>query len=412
MFDLEMIQELGYCTGIENYSRHLTGKPRGAPPPNLLDYFPEDYLLLVDESHIAIGQLNGMYNGDRSRKETLVNYGFRLPSALDNRPLRFDEFAGRINQVIYISATPGPYELEQAAGRVVEQVIRPTGLLDPEVEIRPVEMQVDDLLDEIRRVTAEGFRTLVTTLTKRMAEDLTEYMHEQGIRVRYMHSDIDTIERIEILRDLRLGAFDVLIGINLLREGLDIPECGLVAILDADKEGFLRSETSLIQTIGRAARNAEGRVIMYADRITGSMERALAETDRRRARQIAYNEEHGITPETIRKNVDDVLSGLYQGDTDMNRVTATIDKGMVGANLAAHLDGLRTDMRKAAENLEFEEAARLRDEIHRLEAVELAVADDPLARQSAVEAASEAKVKGRSTAGRPGQRGGKARRGR
>jgi len=264
-------------------------------------------------------------------------------------------------------------------------------------------------------VSAKGMRTLVTTLTKRMAEDLTEYMHEQGIRVRYMHSDIDTIERIEILRDLRLGAFDVLIGINLLREGLDIPECGLVAILDADKEGFLRSETSLIQTIGRAARNAEGRVIMYADRITGSMERALAETDRRRARQIAYNEEHGITPETIRKNVDDVLAGLYQGDTDMSRVTVKVDKAMVGANLAAHLDALRTDMRKAAENLEFEEAARLRDEIHRLEAVELAVADDPLARQSAVEAAGEAavaKVKGRSTAGRPGMRGGKARRGR
>ncbi|MEM7723862.1 MAG: helicase-related protein, partial [Pseudomonadota bacterium] len=280
------------------------------------------------------------------------------------------------------------------------------------VEIRPVEMQVDDLLDEVRRVTADGFRTLVTTLTKRMAEDLTEYMHEQGIKVRYMHSDIDTLERIEILRDLRLGAFDVLIGINLLREGLDIPECGLVAILDADKEGFLRSETSLVQTIGRAARNADGRVIMYADRITGSMERAIRETDRRRAKQVAYNEEHGITPATVKKNVEDVLAGLYKGDVDMNRVTAKVDKPLVGANLQAHLDGLREQMRKAAENLEFEEAARLRDEVKRLETVELAVADDPLARQSVVEAAVDdaQKMAGRSTAGRPGQRGGNVKR--
>jgi excinuclease ABC subunit B len=291
-------------------------------------------------------------------------------------------------------------------------VIRPTGLLDPQVEIRPVDMQVDDLLDEVRRVAARGFRTLVTTLTKRMAEDLTEYLHEQGIRVRYMHSDIDTIERIEILRDLRLGAFDVLIGINLLREGLDIPECGLVAILDADKEGFLRSETSLIQTIGRAARNADGRVIMYADRITGSMQRAIDETERRRAKQIAYNHEHGITPATVRKNVDDILAGLYKGDVDMNRVTATVDKPMVGSNLQAHLDGLRAEMRKAAENLEFEEAARLRDEVKRLEAVDLAVHEDPLARQQAVEKASEeaTRAKGRSTAGRPGQRGGNVKR--
>ena len=302
--------------------------------------------------------------------------------------------------------------MEQTGGVFTEQVIRPTGLLDPQVEIRPVEMQVDDLLDEVRKVTADGYRTLVTTLTKRMAEDLTEYMHEQGIKVRYMHSDIDTIERIEILRDLRLGAFDVLIGINLLREGLDIPECGLVAILDADKEGFLRSETSLIQTIGRAARNADGRVIMYADRITGSMERALAETERRREKQIAYNEEHGITPETVKKNVDDILAGLYQGDTDQSRVTAKIDKPLMGANLQAHLDGLRDEMRKAAENLEFEEAARLRDEIKRLEAVDLAVGDDPMARQSAIEAAGEAatKSRGRSTAGRPGQRGGNVKR--
>jgi excinuclease ABC subunit B len=287
-------------------------------------------------------------------------------------------------------------------------VIRPTGLLDPQVEIRPVEMQVDDLLDEIRKTAEKGYRVLATTLTKRMAEDLTEYLHEQGIRVRYMHSDIDTLERIEILRDLRLGAFDVLVGINLLREGLDIPECGLVAILDADKEGFLRSETSLIQTIGRAARNAEGRVIMYADRITGSMERAIRETDRRRAKQMAYNEEHGITPETVKKNVEDILAGVYKGDVDMNRVTAKVDKPLVGANLQAHLDGLRDKMRKAAENLEFEEAARLRDEIKRLETVELAVADDPLARQSAVEAAVEdsAKAAGGRRRGGRGSAGG------
>jgi excinuclease ABC subunit B len=414
-FDLEMMEATGHCNGIENYSRYLTGRAPGEPPPTLFEYIPDHALVFADESHVSVPQIGGMYKGDFRRKMTLAEHGFRLPSCMDNRPLKFEEWDAMRPQSVFVSATPSAWELERTGGVFTEQVIRPTGLLDPEVEIRPVEMQVDDLLDEVRKVSAKGMRTLVTTLTKRMAEDLTEYMHEQGIRVRYMHSDIDTIERIEILRDLRLGAFDVLIGINLLREGLDIPECGLVAILDADKEGFLRSETSLIQTIGRAARNAEGRVIMYADRITGSMERALAETDRRRARQIAYNEEHGITPETIRKNVDDVLAGLYQGDTDMSRVTVKVDKAMVGANLAAHLDALRTDMRKAAENLEFEEAARLRDEIHRLEAVELAVADDPLARQSAVEAAGEAavaKVKGRSTAGRPGMRGGKARRGR
>jgi len=303
--------------------------------------------------------------------------------------------------------------MEQTGGIFTEQVIRPTGLLDPPVEIRPVSMQVDDLLDEVRKVAANGMRVLVTTLTKRMAEDLTEYLHEQGIRVRYMHSDIDTIERIEILRDLRLGAFDVLVGINLLREGLDIPECGLVAILDADKEGFLRSETSLIQTIGRAARNADGRVIMYADHVTGSMERAIAETNRRREKQMAYNLANGITPQTVRKNVEDVLAGLWQGDTDQSRVTAKVEKAMVGQNLAAHLDALRTQMRKAAENLEFEEAARLRDEVKRLEAVELTVADDPLARQSAVDEAVEeaVKSKGRSTGGRAGMRGGKRRRG-
>jgi len=330
---------------------------------------------------------------------------------MDNRPLKFEEWDAMRPQSIFVSATPGKWALERSGGVFVEQVIRPTGLIDPPVEIRPVKMQVDDLLDEIRKVAKEGYRALVTVLTKRMAEDLTEYLHEQGIRVRYMHSDIDTIERIEILRDLRLGAFDVLVGINLLREGLDIPECALVAILDADKEGFLRSETSLIQTIGRAARNVDGRVIMYADRITGSMERAMRETDRRRARQTAYNEAHGITPQSIRSTIGDILDSVWERD----HVTPKIDAGAkVGANLAAHLEGLRKQMIKAAENLEFEEAARLRDEVKRLEAVELAVSDDPMARQSAVEEASEAavKAKGRSTAGRPGMRGGKARRGR
>ena len=407
-FDIEMLEATGVCNGIENYSRYLTGRAPGEPPPTLFEFIPDNAIVFADESHVSVPQIGGMYRGDYRRKFTLAEHGFRLPSCMDNRPLKFEEWDAMRPQSVFVSATPGKWELEQTGGVFTEQVIRPTGLLDPQVEIRPVEMQVDDLLDEVRRVTAAGYRTLVTTLTKRMAEDLTEYLHEQGIKVRYMHSDIDTIERIEILRDLRLGAFDVLIGINLLREGLDIPECGLVAILDADKEGFLRSETSLIQTIGRAARNAEGRVIMYADKMTGSMERALAETDRRRGKQIAYNTLHGITPATVKKNVDDILAGLYQGDADMSRVTATIDKGMAGGNLAAVLDGLRTDMRKAAENLEFEEAARLRDEIKRLEAVELAVAADPLARQSAVEDAAEAATarSGRSTAGRPGQRGG------
>ena len=410
-FDLEMLEATGVCNGIENYSRYLTGRAPGEPPPTLFEFIPDNAIVFADESHVSVPQIGGMYRGDYRRKFTLAEHGFRLPSCMDNRPLKFEEWDAMRPQSVFVSATPAAWELEQSGGVFTEQVIRPTGLLDPEVEIRPVEMQVDDLLDEVRKVAANGFRTLVTTLTKRMAEDLTEYMHEQGIKVRYMHSDIDTLERIEILRDLRLGAFDVLVGINLLREGLDIPECGLVAILDADKEGFLRSETSLVQTIGRAARNAEGRVIMYADRITGSMERALAETNRRRAKQVAYNEEHGITPETVKKNVDDVLAGLYQGDVDMNRVTAKID-APAGGNLQAVLDGLRTDMRKAAENLEFEEAARLRDEIKRLETVDLVVSDDPLARQSAVESAVESaqKASGRSTAGRPGQRGGNVKR--
>ncbi|MEM9496659.1 MAG: excinuclease ABC subunit UvrB [Pseudomonadota bacterium] len=407
-FDIEMLEATGVCNGIENYSRYLTGRAPGEPPPTLFEFIPDHAIVFADESHVSVPQIGGMYRGDYRRKFTLAEHGFRLPSCMDNRPLKFEEWDAMRPQSVFVSATPQSWELEQTGGVFTEQVIRPTGLLDPRVEIRPVETQVDDLLDEVRQVSEQGFRTLVTTLTKRMAEDLTEYLHEHGIRVRYMHSDIDTIERIEILRDLRLGAFDVLVGINLLREGLDIPECGLVAILDADKEGFLRSETSLIQTIGRAARNAEGRVIMYADKVTGSMDRAIRETDRRRDKQIAYNETHGITPETVKKNVEDILAGLYKGDVDMNRVTAKVDKTEVGGNLQAHLDALRTDMRKAAENLEFEEAARLRDEIKRLEAVDLAVADDPLARQSAVEAASEAAVRsqGRSTAGRPGQRGG------
>ena len=412
-FDIEMLEATGVCNGIENYSRYLTGRNPGEPPPTLFEFIPDHAIVFADESHVSIPQIGGMYRGDYRRKFTLAEHGFRLPSCMDNRPLKFEEWDAMRPQSIYVSATPGKWELEQTTGIFTEQVIRPTGLLDPEVEIRPVEMQVDDLLDEVRKVSQSGYRTLVTTLTKRMAEDLTEYMHEQGIRGRYMHSDIDTIERIEILRDLRLGTFDVLVGINLLREGLDIPECGLVAILDADKEGFLRSETSLVQTIGRAARNVDGRVIMYADRITGSMERALAETNRRREKQQAYNLENGITPETVKKNVEDILAGLYKGDTDQSRVTANVEtKLQGGSNLQAVLDGLRTDMLKAAENLEFEEAARLRDEVRRLETVELAISDDPLARQSAINAAENEKVSGRSTAGKGGTRAyrGKSRR--
>ncbi|MDA9226443.1 excinuclease ABC subunit UvrB [bacterium] len=413
-FDLEMLEATGVCNGIENYSRYLTGRAPGEPPPTLFEFIPDNAIVFADESHVSVPQIGGMYKGDFRRKMTLSDHGFRLPSCMDNRPLKFEEWDAMRPQSVFVSATPAKWEIEQTGGVFVEQVIRPTGLLDPPVEIRPVEMQVDDLLDEVRIVTEQGMRTLCTTLTKRMAEDLTEYMHEQGIRVRYMHSEIDTIERIEILRDLRLGAFDVLIGINLLREGLDIPECGLVAILDADKEGFLRSETSLVQTIGRAARNAEGRVIMYADKITGSMERALDETNRRRAKQEAYNVEHGITPYTVKKNVEDILAGLYKGDTDQSRITAKINKPLVGANLQTVLEGLRTDMRKAAENLEFEEAARLRDEVKRLEAVELTVSADPMARQYAVDkAVDEAKKSsGRSTMGRGGMRGGVKRRGR
>ena len=408
-FDLEMLEATGVCAGIENYSRYLTGRAPGEPPPTLFEFIPDNAIVFADESHVSVPQIGGMYKGDYRRKATLAEHGFRLPSCMDNRPLKFEEWDAMRPQSVFVSATPSRWELEQTGGVFTEQVIRPTGLVDPEVEVRPVATQVDDLLDEIRRVAANDLRVLCTVLTKRMAEDLTEYLHEQGIRVRYMHSDIDTVERIEILRDLRLGAFDVLVGINLLREGLDIPECGLVAILDADKEGFLRSETSLVQTIGRAARNVDGRVIMYADTVTGSMKRAIDETERRRDKQLAHNAAHGITPETVRKNIGDVMAGVWQGDTDMARVTAQVDAPMPGENLAAHLDGLRAGMRKAAENLEFEEAARLRDEVKRLEAVELAVADDPMARQSEVEdaGASAGNSAGRSRAGRAGQRGGK-----
>ncbi|MEO0360342.1 MAG: excinuclease ABC subunit UvrB, partial [Pseudomonadota bacterium] len=408
-FDLEMIEATGSCAGIENYSRYLTGRKPGEPPPTLFEYIPDNAIVFADESHVSVPQLGAMYKGDYRRKFTLAEHGFRLPSCMDNRPLKFEEWDAMRPQSVFVSATPGSWELERTGGVFAEQIIRPTGLIDPPVEIRPVETQVDDLLDEVKRVAAEGYRALVTTLTKRMAEDLTEYLHEQGVRVRYMHSDIDTLERIEILRDLRLGAFDVLVGINLLREGLDIPECALVAILDADKEGFLRSETSLVQTIGRAARNVDGRVIMYADRVTGSMERAIRETDRRREKQMAYNEANGITPETIKRDIGDILESVYERDHVTPDVKTKGGKPLVGDNMRAHLDALRKDMMKAAENLEFEEAARLRDEINRLEAVELAIADDPLARQSAVEAASDkamkdAAPKGRSQAGKAGTR--------
>ena len=381
MFDLEMIQELGYCTGIENYSRHLTGKNPGAPPPNLLDYFPEDYLLFIDESHIGIGQLNGMYNGDRSRKQTLVDYGFRLPSALDNRPLRFDEFVKRINQVIYVSATPGSYELEQVQGRVIEQVIRPTGLLDPRIEVRPATSQVDDLLEEIRVRADRGEAVLVTTLTKRMAEDLTDYYEKLGIRVRYLHSDIKTLERVELIRDLRKREFDVLIGINLLREGLDIPEVSLVAILDADKEGFLRSERSLIQTCGRAARNALGMVIMYADTITGSMRFTLEETERRRKIQEEYNDKHGIVPQTIISSVKDGMqqhlqNSGYRVDEYQQQLLETAEQLPFFSSvkdLEKEITKLEEQMRRAAKELAFEKAAELRDRIKKIRLMEIEI---------------------------------------
>jgi len=380
-FDLEMMEATGACAGIENYSRYLTGRKPGEPPPTLFEYLPDDALVFVDESHVTIGQLGAMYRGDFRRKATLAEYGFRLPSCMDNRPLRFEEWNAMRPQSVYVSATPGQWEMDQTGGVFAEQVIRPTGLTDPVVEIRPAGTQVDDVIDEVRSVAKAGYRTLITTLTKKMAEDLTEYMHEQGIRVRYMHSDVDTVERIEIIRDLRKGAFDVLIGINLLREGLDIPECALVAILDADKEGFLRSETSLIQTIGRAARNVDGKVILYADNMTGSMERALAETERRREKQLAYNEEHGITPETVRTRIHDIVDSVYERD-HVTVSTGTTKDGRqehhVGANLAAHIKDLEARMREAATNLEFETAARLRDEVKRLKEKELETLDSHL----------------------------------
>jgi excinuclease ABC subunit B len=372
-FDLEMMIEMGYCHGIENYSRHLTGRAPGEPPPTLLDYFPKDFLVLLDESHITVPQLNGMYNGDRSRKATLVQYGFRLPSALDNRPLKFEEFDQRVKQVIYVSATPGPYELEKAE-LVTEQIIRPTGLIDPEIIVRPAIHQVDDLLGWIKGRVAADERVLVTTLTKSMAEDLTEYYADLGVKVRYLHSDIKTIERMEIIRDLRLGVFDVLVGINLLREGLDLPEVSLVAILDADKEGFLRSERSLIQTCGRAARNIRGQVILYADQVTGSMARAIEESHRRRQIQLEYNERHHITPASIQKTVDDILASPYEADYVTVPVTAEAESAYLTAEaFSKRIKKLEKKMKEAAKKMEFEEAARLRDEIKGLEVRQLEV---------------------------------------
>jgi excinuclease ABC subunit B len=395
-FDLEMIAATGSCAGIENYSRFLTGRLPGEPPPTLFEYLPDNALLFVDESHVTIGQVNGMSRGDHRRKLTLAEYGFRLPSAIDNRPLRFNEWNAMRPQTTYVSATPGNWEMEQTGGVFAEQVIRPTGLIDPPVTIRPVEDQVQDCIGECRIAAADGYRTLVTTLTKRMAEDLTEFMHEAGLRVRYMHSDVETLERIELIRDLRLGVYDVLVGINLLREGLDIPECGLVCILDADKEGFLRSETSLIQTIGRAARNVDGRVILYADRMTGSMERAIAETDRRREKQVIYNTAHGITPETIKRAIGDIIKDVASRD----QVTIEIEDGpvhMVGHNLRAYIEDLEKKMRAAAADLEFEEAGRLRDEIRMLEQSELGIPVDH----------QKLPIMGRSNEGKPGTRKGR-----
>jgi len=364
-FDIEMMREIGYCSGIENYSRHFDGRNMGEPPASLLDFFPDDYLMVIDESHATIPQIRGMHNGDRARKNALVENGFRMPSAYDNRPLRYDEFEKRINQTIYVSATPAEYELEKSR-TVVEQIIRPTGLVDPDIIVRPVENQIDDLIGEIKKVTEQGFRTLVTTLTKRMAEDLTDYLLEMGVKVRYMHSDIDTIERTQIVRGLRKHEFDVLVGINLLREGLDIPEVALVAILDADKEGFLRSERSLIQTIGRASRNAEGRVILYADNMTGSMERAIRETDRRREIQMNYNTEHGIIPQTIQKDIQKELVKTYAKTGGEATGVMAIAEDMSGMEIANIIIDLEADMHMAAKNLEFERAAQIRDKIKEL----------------------------------------------
>ena len=405
-FDLEMMEATGSCAGIENYSRWLTGRQAGEPPPTFFEYLPADALLFADESHVTVPQIGGMYRGDYRRKFTLAEYGFRLPSCMDNRPLKFEEWEAMRPQTVHVSATPGPWEMEKTGGVFVEQVIRPTGLIDPPVEVRPVSKdgfsQVDDVIAEVKDVAKHGYRSLVTTLTKKMAEDLTEYMHEQGVRVRYMHSDVDTVERIEIIRDLRLGAFDVLIGINLLREGLDIPECGFVGILDADKEGFLRSETSLIQTIGRAARNVEGRVVLYADRVTGSMERAMAETARRRERQNAFNTEHGITPESVKRGIADILDSPYEkGDrvTIPAGVAEGAAKPFLGSNFQTTLKDLETRMRNAAANLEFEEAARLRDELKRLKMLDLEFANEVLTPEGeAVDRAAPKKLRAEARA--------------
>ncbi len=397
-FDLEMMEATGSCAGIENYSRYLTGRRPGEPPPTMFEYVPENALLFTDESHVTVPQIGAMFKGDYRRKTTLAEYGFRLPSCMDNRPLKFEEWDAMRPQTVHVSATPAAWEMERTGGVFAEQVIRPTGLIDPPVEVRPVSRaadgssfsQVDDVIAEVKEVALKGYRSLVTVLTKKMAEDLTEYMHEQGVRVRYMHSDVDTLERIEILRDLRLGAFDVLVGINLLREGLDIPECAFVAILDADKEGFLRSETSLIQTIGRAARNVDGKVVLYADRVTGSMERAMAETRRRREKQEAYNAEHGITPESVKRNIGDILNSPYERDHVTVSVGVAEDaKPFLGSNFQTTLKDLEAKMREAAANLEFETAARLRDEVKRLKMLDLQFAADAMSSTGEAEAKAE-----------------------
>ena len=394
-FDLEMIEATGSCAGIENYSRFLSGRKPGEPPPTLFEYFPDNTLIFVDECHVTVPQLNGMYKGDRSRKSTLAEYGFRLPSCMDNRPLKFEEWDLMRTQTVFVSATPGPWELEQTKGKFIDQVIRPTGLIDQPVEIRPAKNQVDDLMHECKKVIEKNHRVLVTTLTKKMAEDLTEYLHENGVKVRYLHSDIDTLERIEIMRDLRMGVFDVLVGINLLREGLDIPECALVGILDADKEGFLRSETSLIQTIGRAARNVDGKVILYADKETKSIKKAIQETERRRKIQLAYNKKNKIDAKTVKKEINDILESVYEKDY------VKISEGSnIGGNLKKHLKALDKKMKEAASNLEFEEAAKIRDEIRKLESTELEITLNPKIRQYDVK--NKLYPKGRSTMGMPG----------
>ena len=393
-FDLEMIEATGTCAGIENYSRFLSGRKAGEPPPTLFEYFPDNTIIFVDESHVTVPQLNGMYKGDRTRKSTLAEYGFRLPSCMDNRPLKFEEWDMMRTQTVFVSATPGPWELKQTKNKYIDQIIRPTGLIDPPVEIRPAKTQVDDLMHEAANVIGKGYRVLATTLTKKMAEDLTEYLHENGLKVRYMHSDIDTLERIEIIRDLRLGVFDILVGINLLREGLDIPECGLVGILDADKEGFLRSETSLIQTIGRAARNIDGNVILYADKVTKSIDKAIKETDRRRLKQLDYNKKNNITAESIKKEIGDILESVYEKDY------VNIKDSNIGGNLKKHLKGLNKKMKESAANLEFEEAAKIRDEIRKLEASELEITLNPKISQYKLK--NKVYPKGRSTMGMPG----------